>query len=299
MLSRGPIGRGVRGHHRAFTLLEVVVAVGLSLLLMIALWSAVDLYRHVSTSGRGQVERAQLARAILRILERDIRASTFVATDDDSEDTSSAESTQEGESTVVVSVDPAEALFGQSIGIVGDANALFLHVSRPQTDWAWLPPTAIAPSGTAPSDLKLVAYYLADPGSDESSGGPIELPGLARVEGDQASLALAEASGDLQMLLAQAELLAHEVNLLQFRYFDGQYWYEAWDSNEYARLPNAVEITIGFRDATPVGTSSADADSSSRQYRYVVDLPTAEPNLLDEPLPAVDVSMQLVAGNDE
>jgi hypothetical protein len=66
--------RRVAGSGRgAFTLLEVLLALGLSLLLLGALNLALDLYRQYTTVGRDDIEQSQLARAILQKMAADIR----------------------------------------------------------------------------------------------------------------------------------------------------------------------------------------------------------------------------------
>ena len=85
----------------------------------------------------------------------------------------------------------------------------------------------------------------------------------------------ADASADLQTLAASTSLLAKEVNYLEFRYFDGLEWYDAWDSVAYERLPNAIAIKIGLR---PSGEANSETVSASTAvFRFVVAIPVAEP----------------------
>lgn len=58
---------------RGFTLFEVLVALSLSLLLISAVYSGLSLYWRYSMAGQADIERAQLARALLRKIELDVR----------------------------------------------------------------------------------------------------------------------------------------------------------------------------------------------------------------------------------
>ncbi|HIE99499.1 MAG TPA: prepilin-type N-terminal cleavage/methylation domain-containing protein, partial [Fuerstia sp.] len=68
--NRAPIGpRGSevfasRAH--GFTLLEVLLATGLTTLLMAALYTAMSVYWTTATESYDEIERAQIARAVLR-----------------------------------------------------------------------------------------------------------------------------------------------------------------------------------------------------------------------------------------
>ncbi|MGE5192523.1 MAG: prepilin-type N-terminal cleavage/methylation domain-containing protein [Deltaproteobacteria bacterium] len=57
-----------------FTLLEVLVALSLSLLLIAAVYSGLNLYWRYSAAGQADVEQSQLARALLRRIELDVRS---------------------------------------------------------------------------------------------------------------------------------------------------------------------------------------------------------------------------------
>ena len=273
---------------RAFTLLEVLLAAGLSLALLVIVLSAVTTYRDVSVAGRERVEQAQLARAIFRRMELDIRSTSPVqeAADEERDESGMSESAEE--STAVTVVDTVESIAGQSGGVFGDAATLVVHAIQPQR------PGTTLTSGTggfvalAESDLKSIAYFLAEPGIGglpgiagdllADSGQPV--PALARLEGQRLTLAYAEATVDVDRLAGMVSVMASEVAAIQFRYFDGLAWYEVWDSAAVARLPNAVEVTLAFHDpnSTPSALGQPDEEiGDSRVYRHVIALPIAEP----------------------
>ena len=86
------------GNRSAFTLLETILALSLSALLLGAIYAAIDQSWKTAVSGREEMERAQLARALIHKIEVDIRAITFVppppveATDEAGTTTSSTNS---------------------------------------------------------------------------------------------------------------------------------------------------------------------------------------------------------------
>src|SRR4051812_34991906 len=58
---------------RGFSLLEVMLAMLLSAALLAVLWTALSLHLRAFDSGRFEIERSQLARAVLRKIETDLR----------------------------------------------------------------------------------------------------------------------------------------------------------------------------------------------------------------------------------
>lgn len=292
---------------RGFTLLEVLVALGVSLMLMTAVYSSIDLHWRYQTAGRLEMERGQVARAVLQRLALDIRSVQFVkprATEEESEEDAEADTNAD----ITVFVDPDEAVLMQSVGVVGTAYRLMLHVSKP------LPARALRGMFDEEvdeallfhSDQMSVVWFLADPNGGElealvaarieidppvgviplltnqADGGPL---GLARSEGDRFLLTQAEANGDLTVMADRAEFLAPEINVLLFRYFDGAEWMEEWDSEALGALPLAIEITIGFVPPPEDDVlRAAAADSIPDSYRFVVALPLADSMVFDSGL---------------
>ena len=62
----------MRKNH-AFTLIEIILSLGLSVLVLMAVGMAINLHLRLLDSGRTKVEEAQLARAILRNIAQDLR----------------------------------------------------------------------------------------------------------------------------------------------------------------------------------------------------------------------------------
>jgi len=301
-----------------FTLLEVLLALGLSVVLLAAVAAAIDLYRRMTFAGQEEVSEARLVRAVLQKIERDIRSivppqaqittpadtpsssssstSGTSAGSSTSGTTSSSSSSSSSTSTQSTVTDPLQNVNSQTVfGLYGDQRSLVLNTlcSHP------LAPTLSDPAAAQPlsaihGDLKTVAYFIVGtagsavpmaPASGQSTSGAI-MSGLARLEGDH--LAIGYAMQQSAMLASTARVIAPEVTMISFRYFDGTQWLMSWDASNMQALPQAVEITIAVRasDATASGTAlnstalnspatSSAAAAQLRQYRHVVAISTA------------------------
>lgn len=284
--SHSSVGALLRG---GFTLLEVLLALGLSLVLLAAVYGALDLYWSYSMAGQVEAERSQLARAILQKMAIDIRSVMYqtqeqatTSTDTISGSSSTTDDgstgTDDGSTTITVE-DPADAYTAQSVGVYGDATTLVLHISKPVRDAGFAPNSADEFFLPQSSDLQSVSYFLAGSGEGKLQQA-VNGTGLARTQGDRLALNLADESGDVDSLAAQTQLLAPEINLLEFSYFDGIEWQASWDSTTMGGVPSAIGITIGFVDPdlsiNPMLMRTAS--TSTNQFRLVVALPLADPN---------------------
>lgn len=61
-----------------FTLLELLIAIGLTSVLMVALFSAMDIYFKLQLDGHEEITRQQISRTLLRQITRDIHSVVFV-----------------------------------------------------------------------------------------------------------------------------------------------------------------------------------------------------------------------------
>jgi len=274
-----------------FTLFEVVLALGLTSLLLAAIYSALDLYWKYTTIGQQQVERAQIARAVFQKITHDLHSVTFVQNTTE-EESSSGDSDEESEDVEIQVTNPDDAYTSGNIGVYGDAQSLVLHTSRPARQALFVSQTDS--SSEIQSDLLSISYFLANAGSEglagvvgdrfrESVGQGNDTQGLARLEGDRLSMSNADESGDLEQLAEQSQLLAPEIGSLQFQYFDGTDWLEVWDSIEYGTVPQAVKVTIGFRsDEVEGGLNiiNEKINGYDNTYSMVIALPLALPAIL-------------------
>ena len=106
----------------AFTLIEVTLAVALTTLLMAALYSAMSVYWTTATESYDEVERAQIARAILREMARDIRSCTFVQKD-------TMDSEEEEDSGSMDAMSTEDALGVYTDGLFGTDRDLVLYIN--------------------------------------------------------------------------------------------------------------------------------------------------------------------------
>ncbi len=298
---------GSRQRRSAVTLLELLLALALTGLLMMLIVSAIDLNLRALELRRTDVERSQLARAVLRQLATDLKNAILY----EPIDVSGAPQADLGEwseggddllgdlfgdaelglgLTTANNLDIAGALEPTSQpGLFGNPYELQVDTSRlPRVDqYHQVLIGAEGAEASIPSDVKTVAYFLQ---FETRDGGPV-LPGaagettggLARREWDRAVTAWAAANGGLELTASTGQSLAPEVNRLEFRYFDGLAWLSEWDSLQLGGLPIAVEITIGIDPMYGSDRDAAEAvrlewesqDLTDYTYRLVVRLPAA------------------------
>ena len=280
-----------RGHSSGFTLLEVILAIGLTSILLAAIYSALDLYWKYTTIGQQQVERAQIARAVFQKIKQDLHSVTFVQNIAE-EESSSGDSEEASDDVEIQVTNPDDAYTSKNIGVYGDAQSLVLHTSRPARQPLFV--SQAEGSAKLQSDLLSISYFLANAGSEGLAGIVGDrlrdtanqgngIQGLARLEGDRLSMSNADETGDLEQLAEQSQLLAPEIGSLQFQYFDGTDWLEVWDSIEYGTVPQAVKVTIGFRNDEIEGglnIINAKINGYENAYSMVIALPLALPAVL-------------------
>jgi prepilin-type N-terminal cleavage/methylation domain-containing protein len=270
-----------------FSLLEVILSLSLSAVLLAAVGAAIDRAWRLSSQGQVEIQRQQVARAVLRIVERDLRSVMFVPPSEFADEeqgsstsgTSSASTTSPSAAsdgaTTIISANQ-EALVLASRGIRGDSFTLEIDGARPQRELAYaLPVNAAIPSART-SDLRTVMYQIVPPGQAFEPQGR---GGLARKEGDRYAIVTAEEQGRSAAGSFSATVLAPEITALQFRYFDGMVWHAAWDSVAMGRLPRAVEVQIGFAPAEAKRSAwlNAAVDRSTEKVRLVIYVPAADP----------------------
>jgi len=286
--------------------LEILLALGLSVVLLAAIAASIDLYRRMTTAGQDELSEARLVRAVLRKMESDIRsvvpplpqqsaaeAASSSSGGSSSSGTSSSSSSTSSSSSGQMVASPLDSVYSRNVfGLYGDARTLVLNTLIPHR----LAPTPTQSGSTTPTqpllsnvhgDLKIVAYFMTGAGTAAASvptngqsgtGGVVATSGLARLEGDR--VAVSYAMEQSSMLTSSARILAPEVTAVNFRYFDGLTWQISWDGSGMQLLPNAIEIMISVRSSATVGSSvspSNPASSVIRVYRHVVPISTAPP----------------------
>lgn len=275
--------------YRGFTIIEVLVAVALTSLLMAAMYSAMNIYWTAATDSYEEIERGQIARAILREMARDIQSVSFVEQD-------TAESEEDVESTETVDADTAMSSYTN--GLFGTARDLVLYISRPDRNNAYVSSQDVTSPADRSGDAIIVRYLLAEKGAGGLSGDlasdNIEnnssetTVGLGRMQGDLAGLSLAINTGNVDMQKEASVLLAKEVSGLTFEYWDGVEMQVEWDSTVQNAMPIAIVINLTLRtllnsndDRTPENIPGWLPET---QHRLVVPILVAPPYVGDTSL---------------
>ena len=297
-------------HAFGFTLLEVIISLALTLLLLSAVYGAIQLQYRVSTAGREEMLRAQIVRAVLGMIEADVRAVVWQVQElpaDESETSTTEEdgtgqAVAEGESTDTAAeiLSSDDAFSSGSSGIFGDSQNLVLHVSRPSRDLVYARSDDGSTESINRSDLASVSYFLADASSgglsaaiaqqNESASIIDGVVGLARLEGDRLSIEQAGDQAAVEDLSTTQTEVVPEIVSIEFAYWDGLEWLDSWDSASSGTLPSAIGITLEIDATTDAGdrtradlirtdsqSDGADEAVTPVVVQYVVAVPLAEP----------------------
>ncbi|MGW8257713.1 MAG: hypothetical protein ACWGMZ_09535 [Thermoguttaceae bacterium] len=281
----------------AFTLLEVLLALSLSALLIFAVTIAVDLNLRLLDSGRTEVEEAQLAREIFRIMAHDLEGTVFLdprnvktlmsgapvatsaSTADDSSDTADSD-TAEADRIA----DLSEASPQSQPGLFGNNAELQIDVSRAPSIQQLIATRQVSDSITPVrlSDVKTVSYYVFGTSAAlpaQTSGRTAQSQineaqrGLYRRELDRVSAVYAAGEGQISQTTDNLVPLAPEVESIEFRYFDGVDWWDSWDSISQSSLPRAVLISLWITRLHQGKTKNLQP----LMYRLLVKIPTVPP----------------------
>ena len=158
----------------------MLVALGLSVILLAAVYGAINLTYQLTTAGREQMEQAQLVRALFQQIDADVRSVVFQLQEQvvSESDEKAAEEDEEEITEETMTTD--EAYTNASSGVYGDSQNLVLHVSRPSRESVSVS-SETEEETLGRSDLAAVSYFLAVRGA----GG---LPGVVAQMAEQGSL---------------------------------------------------------------------------------------------------------------
>ncbi len=259
---------------RAFSLMEMVLAVAITMLLLGALYVTLSTYMTTSKIGREVTHESALARNLLARIGDDIAGQIGAydprgllvpetsSSDSTSSSTSSSttESTTPGTTTTVTNNDAV--LF--NFGVSGDTSTLTLSTSRAQKPRPTV--NGVAPMEDISSDLRCVMYWVVMNGSEPA--------GLARYELKQAT------AQDIDFAPTNLSdqnkyIIAPEVKSILFEYWNGTSWQTTWIGSDPASEdgsiplgpPAAIRVNVTFR------RSAADS-SDGPTYQNVFALPT-------------------------
>lgn len=269
----------MRRASRGFTLLEVLLTLGMVLVLLASLWSLFNVFNRLFEVAPVKAAQARLVAGIVQQLSDDLQS----AIDDNAEAPS-----------VAGNAGPV-----RRFGLAGGSNWLRLDVLQPLPQERLKPQEpGVGDSGPRVPELRTVVYRCAAPVAEQSEQGasremaesPSARPGLTRWEIDfetpeeaiaapgakrspvtnAAASAQDDATTDVGDLLGlgpadPSATWIPEIVGLQFQYFDGSSWSGSWDSLQHKSLPMAVEVTVLAREADP----------TSPKHRFVIYLPGA------------------------
>jgi prepilin-type N-terminal cleavage/methylation domain-containing protein len=266
--------RQSRKNRPGFTLLEVLLSAAIGVLLMAALYVAMQVQLDHARAGREAVEQSLLARALLRRMSNDIAPSLGAPLPNNPTSGAAAGAgagggggAGAGAGGAAVNSTSSTSSTAPVMNLQGDSGRLILWVSRISSD---LNPTSTNQSVT--SDLHRITYWLA--------GGSTSPLGLARQEIKQATSDDALNSTPPNMPDEESFVIAEEVQSVAFRYFDGTSWQDSWDGTQADPTsgapigpPQAVEITVTVQ--APSSENPAPDNSNTKTYRHVVAIPTA------------------------
>ncbi len=238
---------------KGYTLLEVLLAMAITLLLVAALYVAFDVQLRYMQTGRNLVAEGQLARGLLNRMAADIRPSLAAlpalpaaAAANPAAGAAQGAGTSAGQDTSTT-VTPGQF----NLGVLGDDRQIQLFVST-------LPRFAQeeAELQTGISDLRRITYYL------------VEGQGLARQEVRNVM------AQDLAPEDEQRDILGPEVVDLKFRYYDAtQGWLDYWDGTGTGP-PLAIEIQMALQQSAETMRFGGKPSPPS-YYRMVVGIPSA------------------------
>ncbi len=274
-------------YRSGYTLLEVILALGLTILLLGGITMAINYHLVTLRQQQDEIERSQVARQSLFLITKDIRAAIQYKPIETSALNELIESVSSA-SGAIESITGEEFEEQEEVaesqytatrpGLYGTASELRIDVSRlPRVDQYNLVNFSDGTSSDIPSDVKTVAYFVRSE-DETSNNGSQEVSlddsiGLVRRSLDRAITRYEADYGGQINPEDYDEVLAREVSQIEFRYWDQENsdWTTEWDSDEMLGLPKAVEISIA------VGKINAESEEESRKiYRTVVYLPVAE-----------------------
>lgn len=284
-----------------YTLLEVILALALSVLVIGGIAVAINYHLMTLREQQEEIERAQIARQSLFLITKDIRAAIQYKPIETSalneliESVSSAtdiaglaEEAGIGEEMIedagLQAADQDEAAPSEYAatrpGLYGTSTQLQIDVSRlPRKDQYNLIMFSDGTQSDIPSDVKTVTYFVRNEDNYEETGNSEnvdinESMGLVRRSLDRAVTRYATDYGGQVTLEDYEEILAQEITQIEFRYWDQQngQWETEWDSEQKMGLPGAVEISV----ALGVKSTDDNEEDDRKIYRSVVFLPLAE-----------------------
>jgi prepilin-type N-terminal cleavage/methylation domain-containing protein len=221
-----------------FTLLEVLLASALAVVLMAALYVALDVQLRLAADGRDAIDQATLTRAVVQRFETDLGSSIGptapVVTNSSSSSSGSSSTTPMSgmgtgtggstttDSTVVMEEETETDAPAFQAGVIGESEGenrprLTIYVARV----ASMQKDGESSGPAASADIRRITYWMTDGGLARQ-----EVPLVTSTE------SLASTEPQLDGKDESSFVIASEVQQLMIEYWDGSAWTETWDGRE-------------------------------------------------------------------
>lgn len=286
MIRRPPARRG------GFTLLEVLLASTLAIILMAALYVALDVQLRLAAAGRESIEQATLSRAIITRLEGDLSSGLGpVAPPIDNSAKNSAKGSGAGmgatggagagatgggtsggtsggttgaaagmgSDTGVIVEEVTSDTIPFTAGVIGTGDQLTIYAARVAGVGKDVDDTGEHPNA---ADARRVTYWMTD-------------KGLARQELPWVTSQQAQNSTDPDIEDGKEEkdyVIAEEVTRVAFEYWDGSAWQETWDGRDtnadgktLRGPPMAIRVHFWLRLPGP-----NPGETVEKEYRHTI-----------------------------
>lgn len=245
---------------RGFTLIEVLCALALSGVLLSAVYGAIHMQWKFRNSGESRIEHAQVLQGFVDDFTTDVRSVAAIRTRIES-------------NLLKESVKP---IVGIGFVPLTEIREQFLHLN-PQTqrelveffgteDFVLMRPRVpnsrlVTNLNDPPQDSLTAAQqvvWLNPNGRDlrvpflrenkslryQSLNRTSDINGVLRIAVSPVDVLGASAATTFELTTHNAQVIAPEMQSVRFRYFDGQHWQTAWDSQVQRSLPQAIELTL-------------------------------------------------------
>jgi prepilin-type N-terminal cleavage/methylation domain-containing protein len=252
-----------------FTLLEVVLASSLAVILMGALYVALDIQLRLADAGREAVEEAILVRQIFNRFNNDlssglgpvnppISSTTTTSTSTTQSTTGTGTGTGSTGSTTTgdVAVETVESTFSSipfQAGVIGDSTRLTLFLGRVTSNNALV-------EGAPTADIRRVTYWFVDG------------KGLAWQEITAVTAERLRNSSDPDIVDGKQDedyVISSEVVGLQFEYWSGTTWDTSWDGSELGtdgKSPKGPPMAI--RVILTLSLPGPDGVKENKEFRH-------------------------------
>ncbi len=277
----------MRYQRSGFTLLEMVLALALTLVLLLALYVTLNTYLTNANIGRDTAAEGEIVRSVMNRITSDINAQMGAfdprplsgyspvgpTTTPGSATTTGWASTLNSNTNVNTATGLAPVVV--NVGLQGTNNYFILSSYRVQPGPTGAPTNVADPIVT--SDLRRVSYWLVNNGTEPA--------GLARQEVKQAT------STDIMVLPTDLSdqnsyLIAKEVKSVTFQYTqDGQTFLDTWDGTTFLQggaedgtppgPPLAIKVRIAIRRTPAVGDPPPSDGSQDLQFEQIIAIPGA------------------------